>query len=138
MENASKALLISAGVLVAILILSIGITLYSMFSEQSKSYATEVSKTETQKINADFVVYIGRENISPYEVISAINKAKEYNNSIQVVACNKNGTVIRNNDSTRVPEEFLKDFKDSTFKCVDSSVTYNYEGKITNIKFIEN
>ena len=53
MENASKALIMAGGVLVAILIISLGIGLASMMQAQSKSYYETLSTQEITKINAE-------------------------------------------------------------------------------------
>lgn len=135
MENAAKALLIAAGVLVAILILTIGVALYIMFSGQAKNYNIIVSEIETDKFNSNFNVFLGQTDIKAEEIISIVNKAKEYNNEVTVLVCKKNGfTVI----STASSEEFLQDYINTTFKCDDTNVMYNENGKITKIKFIAN
>lgn len=135
MENASKALLIAAGVLVAILILSIATTFYLMFSRQAKSYTQIVSKTEIDKFNTKFSVYLGQENIKAQEVISIVNSAKEYNNQVQISVYKKNGVTLIN---TANSELFLKEWIDISFKCDASSATYDADGKIKTMKFIAN
>ena len=47
MENASKALLIAGGVLITVIILTILVSLYMLFSKQSKQYADIMNQTET-------------------------------------------------------------------------------------------
>ena len=46
MENASKALLIAAGVLLAIMVLTIGVYFYSSLSENTRSYINKLDATE--------------------------------------------------------------------------------------------
>ena len=53
MENASKALIMAGGVLIAILIISLGIGLASMMQEHSKSYYKTLSTQEITKINSE-------------------------------------------------------------------------------------
>ena len=53
MENASKALIMAGGVLIAILIISLGIGLASMMQEHSKPYYETLSTQEIAKINAE-------------------------------------------------------------------------------------
>ena len=56
MENATKALLIAGGVLIAIIMLSVGVALYSIYSNQAKEYDQIVSDTEIQKFNSKFII----------------------------------------------------------------------------------
>ena len=58
MENATKALLIAAAVLVAILIISLGIGIFNMASEQVNN-AGDLSEYEIQKFNEKFTQYEG-------------------------------------------------------------------------------
>ena len=57
MENATKALLIAAAVLVAILIISLGIGVYNMAAETMGS--VDLSGTEVQAFNEQFSQYNG-------------------------------------------------------------------------------
>ena len=57
MENATKALLIAAAVLVAILIISLGIGVYNMASETMGN--VDLSGTEVQAFNEQFSQYNG-------------------------------------------------------------------------------
>ena len=85
MENASKALLIAGEVLIAIIILTIGITLYSMYSDQAKEYNQIMTTTEIQKFNSKFDVYAGRTDITAQEVVSVVNLAKEYGDAVKII-----------------------------------------------------
>ena len=78
MENASKALMIAGGVLIAIIMLAIGVTLYSMYSNQSKEFTQMIETTEVQKFNSKFDVYYGRTDVTAQEIISVVNLSKEY------------------------------------------------------------
>ena len=57
MENATKALLIAAAVLVAILIISLGLVIYNMAAETVQS--VDLSQQEVQAQNEQFVRYLG-------------------------------------------------------------------------------
>ena len=58
MENATKALLIAAAVLVAILIISLGLVVYNQASETVDS--VNMSAQETQAFNDQFLKYDGK------------------------------------------------------------------------------
>lgn len=97
MENASKALILAAGVLIGILILSLMVYLFSSLT----GVALEVQKENNQKVitqfNAEFVQYQSKENVTIYDVVSVKNYAKEinnnrnYDNRIKVYLSNKRG-----------------------------------------------
>ncbi len=127
MENASKALLIAGVALIAILILSIAIYLFTLYSNQAKEYNDIISGTELQKFNSKFDVYIGRDDITAQEIASVFNLAKEYQGSVE----------IQINKTFSGTEEFVKEFFNSTFSCTDS-VYDNNTGKIVKLVFKEN
>ncbi len=133
MENATKALLIAGGVLIAVIMLSVGVALYSIYSNQAKEYDKIVSDTEIQKFNSKFIVYIGRTDITPQEVVSAVNLAKEYSNQITVNIENKSGNEIKFTTS----ESFISAHLDTKFTCENSGCEYDETGKIKKITFKE-
>lgn len=63
MENASKALIMAGGILIAILIISLGIGLSSMMQENSKSYYKTLSTQEIAKINSE----ITKDFVQPFK-----------------------------------------------------------------------
>lgn len=58
MENATNALLIAAGVLIGLMILSLGVSLYSSLSSYVEGVQEEVSSNEIQRFNEQFIKYI--------------------------------------------------------------------------------
>lgn len=140
MENAIKALLIAAGVLIAILMLASGVYLYSRFSKQSEEYTETISAIELEKFNSKFDVYIGRTDITAQEVVSAVNLAKEYDYQIKIYV---GGSILQFN-SGNTQEDFIKANQDKTFKCQlnttegNANPTYDANGKITKLKFTAN
>ena len=132
MENASKALLIAGGVLIAILILSVGVYLYTAFSNQSKEYSQIIQDTELQKFNSKFDVYVGRTDITAQEIVSIVNLAQEYNNLVNVEVYNKSNILQTYINS----EMFVKTFLDNKFECLET-VYNSTTGKIVKIIFKE-
>lgn len=93
MENATQALFMAAGVLIAVLILSLSIFLFSSASSVSEEYDTRMSETERLKFNSQFTKY-ATTNVEPKEeiyrytsynvaadVVSVINLAYNLNES---------------------------------------------------------
>lgn len=134
MENASKALLIAGTVLIAIIMISTAVYLYTAYSKQVKEYDATISATELQKFNSKFDVYVGRDDITPQEIVSVVNLAKEYGNQVQIYI----GFRKLEFTESYTQEDFIKSTQDKTFKC---TLAYPYEpkydanGKITRLSF---
>lgn len=77
MENAVKALLIAAAVLIAILIISLGLVVYNKASETVNN-AGDLSEYEIQQHNEKFTKYEG-ENVSGADVNAMITTVYNYN-----------------------------------------------------------
>lgn len=90
MENASKALLMAAGVLIGILILSLMVTLFLSAREVSSRYDQVKITEEVEQFNANFTKYVGK-NITMHQVLTISNFAKKENNKIKEVTIEKNG-----------------------------------------------
>lgn len=81
MENATKALLIAAGVLIGIIILSIGVYLYSGISSYMSRTQDEIENNAIYKFNTQFLNYqtVEGEELSFQDVVTAANIAYENN-----------------------------------------------------------
>ena len=92
MENASKALIMAASVLLGIMIISVGVALFTSFSEFSRNTLEKVEESKISEWNNNYLKYYGnvtviengREKITPilvtaHEIISVANHAKQNN-----------------------------------------------------------
>lgn len=89
MENASKALLMSASILIAILILVIAVRVFKSASDVSKSYDKTMSSSQVSTFNTNFTKFMGavidnsnnelQKYATIYDVISTANFAYDYN-----------------------------------------------------------
>lgn len=79
MENASKALIMAAGVLIGILILSLAVFLFADFSATSKGIYSQIEESQLTQYNAQYTIYSGRDDVTIYEIISLANLAKDNN-----------------------------------------------------------
>lgn len=61
MENATKALLIAAGVLVVILLIALGMRIFNTTSYVSGASESQMQSTAVQTFNSQFVGYLDRE-----------------------------------------------------------------------------
>lgn len=140
MENATKALLIAATVLIAIVMVSIAVYLYSMYSSQAEEYNATITAVEVEKFNSKFDVYVGRDDINAQEIVSVVNLAKEYDYQIKIYLA---GTELEF-DSSYTQEDFIKEKQEEFFSCtLTTSITnpnpeYDSLGKITKLRFTEN
>lgn len=78
MENATKALLIAAGILLTIMILSIILVAYNQISDYYKSESEMVVAQQLEEFNKQFENY-NRKNIRGNDIISLMNKIVDYN-----------------------------------------------------------
>lgn len=152
MENASKALLIAAGVLIGILVLSLAIYLIITFG----SYSSRIQDQNEQKLltefNSQFLVYEGRENLTIYDVINIANLAKENNDKYELNKSYKNDkssayiSVKLNTDNleSKSIEELYSSYIKLTpdknltklYKCKKVSIS-NITGRVYQVNFEE-
>ena len=78
MENASKALIMAGGMLLAILIVSLLVYAWSLFSKYQSSQDDLTDIEDTAKFNEQFTNY-QRDNVKGYEILSLANKVTDYN-----------------------------------------------------------
>ena len=78
MENASKALLMAAAVLIALMIISLGVYLFINFGGSSSRIHDNITQNQLNQFNSQFTVYNGTE-VTIYEVVSMVNLAKQNN-----------------------------------------------------------
>ena len=89
MENASKALLIGVGVLIAVMIIGLTTRLFNSASEVTQTYYSRELSDELNAFNSNFTKYIGavvneeagteQKYATIYDVISVANFAWNYN-----------------------------------------------------------
>lgn len=84
MENASKALLMAAGVLMGILILSLGVYLYTNFSSSTAAMEKQMELDEINNFNNKFLAYDGKVDLTIYDVYTVANLAAENNKKYEI------------------------------------------------------
>ncbi len=126
MENASKALLMAGGVLIAILIISVLVITFQKTGNVSKSYDKTLNQEEITKFNSNFTKYLGQE-LTIHEVVTICNFA--YNNGTHKVKVNNQ----LNNPFT---SDNIKDNLENTYKLIIPNNAYNTNGYITNVQII--
>lgn len=89
MENATKALLIGASILIAILLITIGMRVFNSGAKASQSSGAVMQTTEIATFNAQFSGYNGK-TVSSSKANDIIQKIKASNavNSSKQITCN--------------------------------------------------
>lgn len=83
MENASRALLMAATVLISVMVISLGIYLFATFGSYSKNINENLSLKQKQEFNAQFTKYEGGDPCTVYDIVTVINLAKNSNNQYE-------------------------------------------------------
>ena len=94
MENASKALLMAAGVLIGILILSLAVFLFSNFGAASAEAHKQNEENQIQQFNVQFTAYQGRTDITIHDIVTVANLAKSTNQSFGLTEQTENNYYI--------------------------------------------
>lgn len=79
MENASKALLMAAGVLIGIVLLTMFVYLFSSYSETNQSLQTQIELGQIQSFNNKYLSYDRLENLTAYDINTVVNMANDNN-----------------------------------------------------------
>ena len=95
MENASKALLMAAGVLVGILILTLAVYLFTTFGATSAELHDLNQQSQIDKFNIQFTQYEGKSDVTIYDVITVANLASDNNKYYGLVNPDENNYYIR-------------------------------------------
>lgn len=109
MENTSKALIMAGGMLLAILIVSLLVYAWSLFSKYQSSQDDLTDIEDTAKFNEQFTNY-QRDNVKGYEILSLANKVTDYNY--------RKSESDRTNDENYVPITIVINLTDDNLKSL--------------------
>ena len=131
MENATKALMIAAAVIVVLLIIGLGIGVFNMASEQVDN-AGDLSEYQIEQINAKFRKYEG-DRVSGSDVNALLTTVFNHNNAqpdtttcvqVEVTAVDGHEGIDASNTLSASPERV------STGNRYDVSLTYNTTNRL--------
>lgn len=126
MENASKALLMAAGVLLGILILALMTTLLISSKNLSMNYEETKQSEAVQQFNANFTKYVGHD-ITIHEVVTITNFAK--NNNVHIV------TVRNGKESEKIVDD-VKIYNEDNIKTYKLTINdFTKDGYVDRITF---
>ncbi|MBR6504848.1 MAG: hypothetical protein IKT41_03960 [Clostridia bacterium] len=148
MENATKALLISAGVIIGVLIVSLFTYMYSRANVLQTRYEINLKTNEKNKINTKFLIYNGREDITAQEILSIANLAKEYQNTQGIVinvsakdsynvSLNIDNIEMIKNNSIGTKTDPVTGIVTKYIKRYRATVTIGENGIVNNVTFNE-
>ena len=146
MENASKALIMAAGILIGVLILSLATYLIVDFGSTSAQIHKQNEEKQITEFNSQFTAYEGYKDkdgnwqITIYDIITLAGYAKENNEYYKDVEEEQIKVIVNNIQIQDNKDEnsLIKKYVDSNgtlkkFKC--DSITYNSRGKVNLISF---
>lgn len=79
MENASKALIMAGGILIAILVIGALMLMFNQIGNYEKAQTSNVKNSQLAQFNMDFERYTDDNGITGADIISIINKVTDYN-----------------------------------------------------------
>lgn len=129
MENASNALLIAGAVLLAILIIAVGITLYNKYEGTAQQYEKRMDAVELNRYNTNFEVFEGRKDITAQDIVTLVNFVK--NNNEYTSYPNAEIKVDGNDIANTI--NFLQNNVGQKFKC--DKIEKNDYGQVNGISF---
>ena len=152
MENASKALLMAATVLVGVMILSLGVYLFSIFGNFGGQISDRIEQKQIDEFNSQFYKYENSEEVRIHDIISIANLASQYNidndllnTSVYYIKVNIDGigtegknleSISTESERTSLIDKYSLKLENTGtmepqfFKC--TSVTINEVSKIVN------
>lgn len=89
MENASKALIMAASVLIGVIIISVGVALFSSFSQFGTSTAEKIEEAKILEWNNNYLKYENSNMVTAHDIVSVTNHARQNNLSYELESQNK-------------------------------------------------
>ena len=145
MENASQALIMAGGILVGIIIISMGVYLFSQAAAIPENYNATIEQQKLQAFNSQFETYCNKQNgTSAQDIITVLNMAtdnnKEYTENedyyINVYLDGKSINSYTENQKVELMQATNGTSDFYSFEC--EAIEYStMSGRIKNIKFIK-
>ena len=138
MENASKALLIAGGVLIAIMIISLLLAMYGRVANMKQEQQEQIEREQLIAFNAEYEAF-NKKVMYGTDVITLLNKVQHNNEKyknrsdykIDIIVKIKDGeseTIITSGKDLLA----IDDSETRIFKC--TSINYNELGRVSTIE----
>lgn len=92
MENASRALMMAAGVLIGLMILSLAVYLITSFGSASAEAHRTNEQNRINEFNTQFTQYEGRQDITIHDIVTVVNLARSNNEEYDLTAQTSNNS----------------------------------------------
>lgn len=129
MENASKALLMAAGVLMGVVILSLAAYLFVTFSSSADDVKSEIANNQLNKFNSQFLAYEQREDLTVYDILTAVNLAENNNKYYQLEPGDTNYITVKVDNSVVNSTDIEKKIKPESLEKEGEMKEDNLGGK---------
>ena len=152
MENAVKALLMAAGVLIGMMILSLGVSLYTSLSGYVESTQNEIIANEIRQFNNQFTKFINYNEdtnameftLTIHDIVTAANTAYENNKHYQIsnhreenyyVTVKLDGVVLEKNITSNSANMLLNGLGQE-YKCSSADIKISQiTGRVYEVNF---
>ncbi len=121
MENATKALTMAAGILIALVIISVIVILFTRIAQIKKADLSTEEARQIEEFNSKYAKYKGK-LVYGTEVITIINRAKEDGITVE----------IGNQVQDKYVTDNITEYTRNVYKCED--IEYE-KGKVSKITF---
>ena len=129
MENASKALLMAGGVLMGVVILSLAAYLFVTFSSSADDVKSEIANNQLNKFNSQFLAYEQREDLTVYDILTAVNLAENNNKYYQLEPGDTNYITVKVDNSVVNSTDIEKKIKPESLEKEGEMKEDNLGGK---------
>jgi hypothetical protein len=124
MENASKALVLAGGILLAMMILALLVYMLNAMSDFQNNQDTRLSTRQIESFNKTYLAY-DKTIMHGIDIITLVNKAMEHNRTVGAISTNPDAHYI--NIIIRTNEEFK-----TTVMKIDNTQDYPMEEEINS------
>lgn len=140
MENASKALIMAGSILIGVIIMTIGVTIFTSFGGTSEQIQKQMNEKAISEFNAHFTKYDGMEECTIHDIVSLANFARKYNEDYEgnyITVLLKSDNLADITKDMKALDKLQNEIREETIKdtAVDGEeyrhIRY-YTGKITD------
>lgn len=141
MENASKALIIAGGMLIAIMVASLFVYLFTTYGNYAENMYDRINQRQITEANNEYTKYEGASDNTIYDVVTVANKAKDHNTSLELTAGERGyirvgisgeNSNIQELNNEKINELLQKYVDETRFNC---SVAETTDGLISSVIF---
>lgn len=129
MENASKALIIAAEIILGVIFIAILVIAYYNLNSFADTINYNIQDKNINEYNSQFTVYEGRTNLTAHDIVTIVNLVNEHNlnNVDELYKIKITGNAIKNIENI-VDSTFIKDNQDKKYTV--NKITFSDKTKL--------